>query len=148
MTFKCLRTETTIKFARVLVMSTSLTLATVGMLETASAKDFSSVFLNKGYNYCDAKLLAGFWGMSVDQAKSAGGEKIANGGNKNLKNAMAQARQQGRCDWSDTGYGYEDAEALSRYWGRSVDEAKSKVANMFTSGDAKGVARALKKARG
>jgi hypothetical protein len=148
MTFKCLGSDTTIKFARVLVMSTSLSLATVGMLEPAFAKDFSSVFHSKGYNYCDAKLLAGFWGVSVDQAKSTGGEKIANGLSKNLKNMMAQARGQGQCDWSDTGYGYEDAEALSRYWGRSVGEAKTKVAQMFTSGDAKQVARALKKARG
>jgi hypothetical protein len=148
MIFKCLESETTIKFARVLVMSTSLTFATIGMVEAASAKDFSAVFLNKGYNYCDAKLLAGFWGVSVDQAKSTGGEKIANGLSKNLKNMLGQARQQGRCDWSDTGYSYEDAEALARYWGRSVDDAKAKVANFYTAGDAKKVDRALKKARG
>jgi hypothetical protein len=148
MTLKWTGSETTIKFARVLVLSTSLTLATAGMLEPAFAKDFASVFLGKGYNYCDAKLLAGFWGMSVDQAKSTGGEKITNGLNKNLKNMLVQARQQGRCDWSDTGYGYEDAQALAKYWGRSVPDAKSKVAMMFTSGDARGVAKALKKARG
>jgi hypothetical protein len=148
MTFKCLKTETTIKFARVLVMSTSLTFAAIGMIEAASAKDFSSVFLGKGYNYCDAKLLAGFWGVSIDQAKSTGGEKIANGLSKNLRNMMVQARQQGRCDWSDTGYSYEDAEALSRYWGRSIDDAKAKVADLYTAGDAKQVNRALKKARG
>ncbi len=38
MTWNCLDRETTIKFARVLVMSTSLTLATAGMLEPAFAK--------------------------------------------------------------------------------------------------------------
>jgi hypothetical protein len=116
-----------------------------------SAGDPMTEFFNAGYNFCDAKLIAAYWGVGFDQAKADAGQKIIDRG-KEGKKAVNQIIKEGRkiaaCEWVDTQHSYEEAELLATYWGMSdPSEAKAKVARLYTEGNAKQVRKALKAAQ-
>jgi hypothetical protein len=126
-----MQTSSRLKTRLALLLSTSLTMATLGAAAPANADAFS-VFSHSGYTYCDAKLLGEFWGISTLDAKTQIGQKITHGLGPNIPGIVRASRAGHRCGWADTGYSYNDAVELSRVWGVSVDGAKAKVANYVT----------------
>jgi hypothetical protein len=134
---------------RAFFVCTSLTIDAIVMPlpAEASQKDVDA-FFKKGYTYCDAKLLADYWGVDVGQAKETGGSKIRDKNERLLKQVLKQARNQSSCGFGDTGHTYEEAELLARYWQyANVGESKDKIAYLYTQGNSKQVRRALKDAR-
>lgn len=131
------------RFAAVLMLSSAMTV--VALVEPAQAGGAYDAYVSSGYQYCDAKLIAGLWGISVEQAKVQIGQKIQNGIGGNIPGVLRLARRAGNtCDWDDTGYTYEDAQQLAELWG--LDEpydAKLKVATYVTRGQRNIVERAL-----
>lgn len=109
----------------------------------------ANTFLNNGYNYCDARILGLFWGMGPDQAKIEGGRKIQGGGGQVLRGEiMPMARNRFKCEWSDTGHTYQDAERLAAYWGYATPlDAKMKVVQVYSQGNTQQAIRALQAAR-
>lgn len=126
-------------FVAALMLSTSLTL--VSLSEPASAMTWAS----SNYNYCDAKLVAATWGMSIDNAKVQIVQKLQQGGRRNVNAILKSSRAAGnRCDWEDTGYTYSDAQQLASIWGLSEPyQAKLKVAKYFTKGQSRIVKNVL-----
>ena len=105
-----------------------------GTKPNAPAGDVSK-FVAK-YNYCDAKILASVWGEGVEAAKVFGHQKIANGNVATLEQVLAEGRKKGTaCEFHETGFAYADAEALSKHWKVSIDEAKTALASKLTAGD-------------
>jgi hypothetical protein len=136
-------------FTRALFVCTSLTIAALvtPLPAEASQKDVDAFFKN-GYTYCDAKLLASFWGIDTGQAKEAGGAKIRAKNEKTLKNLLKQARKQSACNFEDTQVSFEDASTLATFWGIDVGQSKDKIAMLYTAGRSKDVRKALKQAQG
>lgn len=107
------------------------------------------VFYNEGFNYCDALLIAAYWGVSTEQAKVDAGQKIIDrgkDGKKGVKGAIKEGRKQAACQWTDTGHTFEEMELLGVYWGISTVDAKAKVGRLYTGGDSDKVIKAIKKA--
>jgi hypothetical protein len=134
------------RFAAVLMLSSSLTL--VSLAEPAQAESYRDTYARSGYVYCDAKLIADLWGISVDAAKIQIGQKIRNGIGGNIPGVLRLSRQDGNeCSWEDTGYSYEDAEKLAQLWATDTPyDAKLKVAQYMTNGQRNVVERALRAA--
>lgn len=132
------------RIAAALMLSSSLTFASVALSGRAEAAGAVETFLTSKYTYCDAKLISGLWSISIDEAKASIGQKILNGIESNIPSILAQARQNRSCDWADTPHSYEDAEQLAKFWGyANVGEAKEKVAYLYTQGESAAVVEAL-----
>ena len=122
------------RLALTLMLSSSLTLAAIGLAAPAQASPFD-IWASSTYTYCDAEMLGKLWGIDTLSAKTQIGLKIQNGIASNIPSILAASRQAGnRCSFSDTGYTYNDAEVLSRVWGTSVVGAKAKIATYITNG--------------
>jgi hypothetical protein len=92
-------------------------------------------YANSGYAYCDAVMLGAHWGEGIEEAKLRIGRKIGWGDHHVVENDLQTARHQGqRCAFLDTGFGFNDAAALARMWGISVDEAKVALAEKVSMG--------------
>lgn len=116
------------------VASASLAIAQLWGAHAFASQDAAAKFLTQ-YNYCDAKILAGAWSTSEYEAKTRGGMKINANATPVLEEALVDGRKKGKkCDFVDTGFSYEDAEALSKLWGGSVEEAKTALASKLTEG--------------
>jgi hypothetical protein len=140
--------------AQAFVFCTSLTLATAALTTASRADDTSdaSRFWNAGYNYCDAKLLAGFWHMDTLQAKAMAGAKIRVNGKKSGKKLIAQNLASARtgenpCGFEDSGHTYQEIVELAAYWGIEPIQAKSKVSDMIYNGRRGDLANAWKNAQ-
>ncbi len=93
-------------------------------------------YVDSGYSYCDAVILGAFWGESVDDAKSTIGRKIGWGNFDIVADNIAVARESGeRCEFSDTGFTFEDAEALAQLWDVGLVEAKTALIDKVSLGD-------------
>jgi hypothetical protein len=145
----CFQRGAAAALTRAMFVCTSLTIAALvtPLTAEASQKD-TQAFFKGGYTYCDAKLLASFWGVSTDQAKETGGSKIRDKNEKLLKSVLKDARKQSSCDFGDTQVSYEDAEVLAKFWGVDVGQSKDKIAMLYTAGRSKDVRKALKQAKG
>ena len=135
------------KFTLAFCLCSSLTGAMAVSIAPAQAN--SNAFHNAGFNYCDAKLIASYWGMGTDQAKSIAGQKIMQGNTGNVKAVMQASRNQGNsCTFWDTGLTYEDAVTLAGVWGwNDIGQLKTKIASYFTDGQDEVVKNALRQAR-
>ncbi|MEZ5995012.1 MAG: toll/interleukin-1 receptor domain-containing protein [Hyphomonadaceae bacterium] len=102
-------------------------------------------FFASGYQYCDAKLVAEFWGNDIGETKVNIGWKIINGLADAVPEILDLSRRAGHsCDWIDTGYSYADAEVLARVWGLAEPyQAKLRVQQLVTAGQRLTVERAL-----
>ena len=102
-------------------------------------------FFASGYVYCDAKLVAEFWGDDIGETKATIGLKILNGLGSAVADILNSSRQAGHsCEWSDTGYTYADAERLASIWGLAEPyQAKLRVASYVTNGQGSVVDKAL-----
>ena len=97
-------------------------------------------FFNSRYTYWDAKVLAGFWHQTLTDTKMRMGRKIAWGPEAQtfLETELANARHEALKTvdqlrfYSDSGYTYDDAEALANFWGeKGAYEAKSQLCINF-----------------
>ncbi|MDF1680630.1 hypothetical protein [Ponticaulis sp.] len=111
----------------------------MGMAQTADAQhaghnngmsDFD-VYASSEYGFCDAKKIASVWGQSVWEGKMTLANKVR-AGLTDLADADIASADGVRCDWSEAELTYADATQLASYWGNSVDEAKSKVADLMS----------------
>lgn len=106
----------------------------------ASADDDWAAFANSTYSYCDAKVLAAYWKVEVDQAKARIGAQVRQGTPRTVDLSLQKARKKlkGRarvtCDYWETRYSYEDAGALASAWGVDVSEAKARIGREVTLG--------------
>ena len=114
-------------------------------------------FFGVGYDYIDAKVLAGFWGeSSPSAAKLRMGRKMLwhgpQEGPAHLNPARSAAMRGSWTNWavyySDGGYSYADAAALGAYWGGGIDNAKMKMARNLIQGNDQWNRAALNAARG
>lgn len=105
-------------------------------------------FFNSSYNYCDAKMVGAFYNRDAYYGKTVIGAKLRNGIGQNIGYILRTSRNRGnRCTFQDVDSSYDDAVVLGRYWNVSTGQAKSKIANYFTRGQARTVSGALNTAK-
>lgn len=97
-------------------------------------------YLRSGFDDCDAKMLAGLWGTSVNQAKLTIGRKVSHGGRRTVTLALRSARQQATrhrkfaCSYHEAGYRYADAERVAQRWDVPVGTAKRMMQDKIIGG--------------
>ncbi len=133
------------RIAAALMLTSSLTFASVALTGRAEAAGAVEAFVASKYTYCDAKLVAGVWSISITQAKAEIGMKIQNGIESNIPLILRDARNAGyACEWADTPHNYNDAEKLAKLWGYADPaDAKAKIAYLYTQGESAIVLEAL-----
>ena len=118
-------------------------------------QDAWNKYFTQGYNYCDALVLAAFWGeKSAGDAKARLGHKmLAFGpaeGRLHITSARAKALkkpvEEMPCWYTDGGYTYDDAVLLGNYWGSGL-ESKSKMTRLLVEGRDSVIKAALKAAK-
>jgi hypothetical protein len=111
-------------------------------------------FFNSKYNYCDTKILSQYWGQSISDTKARIGRKVLwrDGGIPYLEQYLVTARIKAirgiynGCSYADEGYTYDDAVALSRFWGESSPwEAKQRIENNLMLGKQEEIDSALRR---
>lgn len=132
---------------RALLLCSSLTAIGFAASPAAAAPDPAAVFLSHHYNACDAQILANYWQVDFVKAKVMAGQKITGGNNSTLHEVLNTARSQSHCDWVDIGLNYNDALALSKYWGDTTDQAKAKIVTFYSQGQVNLAKQALRAAR-
>lgn len=137
------------RIAAALMLSSSLTFAAVALSAQAQAQEPTTeqamqAFDESQYTYCDAKIMAGFIGETVESGKVRIGSKILTGRADQIPGFLASARPHISCTWADTGHSYEDAEKLASAWGLpDAGAAKDKAAKLYTQGRSAEVLAAL-----
>jgi hypothetical protein len=116
-------------------------------------------FARSKYGYTDARLLADYWGQPLGEAKARIGRKILWGERDvavleqfivDSKIKALQSLDRGRSSlplFTDYGYKYQDAEALSKFWSGSVFDAKVRIERNLILGNEAVVKKALTYAR-
>ena len=108
------------------------------------------------YTYCDATLLADYWGQSIYAAKARIGRKVIwqSGGIPFLEQMLVDARLKAlttegtRCGYQDNGYTYDNAVALAEFWGDpSPWKAKQRIEHNLMLGNQDVVDAALNQIR-
>jgi hypothetical protein len=87
---------------------------------------------------CEARMLAHIWNQGLYETKVQIGEKLlADMGEavRSQVNASYFTESAPECSWSDLSYGYDDAQALSKYWGSEVSETKTRMTHKIRSGN-------------
>lgn len=111
-------------------------------------------FFNSKYNYCDTKILSQYWGKSIGDTKALIGRKVLWGdrGIPYLEQYLVTARIKAirgiynGCSYADEGYTYDDAVALSKFWGESSAwEAKQRIESNLMLGKQSEVDSALRR---
>ncbi|MEM7696770.1 MAG: hypothetical protein AAF236_00010 [Verrucomicrobiota bacterium] len=112
-------------------------------------------FFNE-FDYVDSLVLASFWNQDefYDAKVRLGAEMLAYGpryGDTVMRSARSYALSLTDDDlpvwFSEGGYRYEDAEALSRAWGKSVWESKITISQLLIGGHREVIDTALRNAR-
>jgi hypothetical protein len=101
-------------------------------------------YFTNDYNYCDAKVLAAYWGeASPYDAKLRLGDKMLRWGPNEAQSFVPPARAQALrqadsdlpCSYEDGGYSWDDVLRLARFWGAESDlDAKYKMAVLLVDG--------------
>ncbi|MCP6761714.1 MAG: hypothetical protein NHB32_23885 [Fischerella sp. CENA71] len=122
-------------------------------------------FLTSKYDYWDARVLADFWGETVEEAKARMGRKILWGStniailDQFLVDARLQALRAVKLPrtaddsspykfYRDSTYNYNDAAVLAKFWGeRSAIDAKVRIERNLILGNDEVIEEALKLAR-
>lgn len=121
----------------------TLLLALIGLPNTAHAQADKTAFFESSFDYCDAKLLAGFWGDGISEAKATISFKLGIGGEDLVRQSLKMAREKAletsspTCSIYEMGYAPADAEALAKYFNYStLTEAKAAMFNkMLNQGE-------------
>ena len=104
--------------------------------QTDRDRELNAFFASGKYSYCDAKILANYWGQSVVEAKARIGRKIiwGDGGVPYLEQFMVDARVRALqnpeelCYFQENEYSYDDAVVLAKFWGdRTPWDAKLRI---------------------
>jgi hypothetical protein len=104
-------------------------------LESALADPDMDRYASSTYAYCDAVMLAKVWNQSTEEAKATIGRKLGWGNDRIIQGNLADARRQGgRCEFQDTEFDFDDAEALAALWQTSIGEAKTALAEKVSLG--------------
>ena len=121
-----------------------------------------NAFFRSGYDYWDARVLADYWGQSIDQSKARIGRKIMAGGRavaileQFLVDARVQALGSTRSSlnrnpyrfYSESKYNYQDASDLAKFWGdRTPLDAKLRIERNLIMGNDEIIEEALRFAR-
>jgi len=118
-----------------------------------TAMDAMNAFWEGQYTYCDAKLLAAYWGQSVYEAKARAGEKLLRDERSVVEDFLSSARNQApengtTCSFNEDGYTYDDAALLAQYWGKATPwDAKLKINSLLMSGNNADIQNALQSAK-
>lgn len=102
--------------AAAFLMTSSMTAAAVSLTQYAHAytnQQLEDAFWKAGYSYCDAEKLGQYWGMATYDAKLNAGNKILEGGQRYLDEAIDYAIQRYTCP---NGFNYDDATKLAALW--------------------------------
>jgi len=130
-----------------------LTLSNNASLLLASNQTALNAFWEGQYSYCDAKLLAAYWGQSVYEAKARVGEKLLLGARRVVEEYLSRARIKAQktgatCNFYEEGYSYDDVELLAQYWGKPTPgDAKLKMNHLLMSGNDVAIQKALQSAK-
>jgi hypothetical protein len=130
----------------------NLTLSNASLL-LASSQTALDAFWDGKYTYCDAKLLAAYWGQSIYEAKARAGEKLLRGERSVVGDFLSSARSRApengtTCTFDEEGYSYDDAALLAKYWGKPTPwDAKLKINRLLMSGNNAAVQKALQSAK-
>jgi hypothetical protein len=106
----------------------SYVLELVGKKQSPTTKKELEAFFSSKYRYCDAKLLAGMWKSSIEDAKTTIGAKVMARSGAVVEKLLADARKQpspARCSFYDAGFSYEDIEKLAKVWKKSISDSKA-----------------------
>lgn len=127
--------------ARLLLLSSSI----VAIAGPASADQFTDAYDASPYTFCDAVMVGVLYGVNGVEGKSKIGANILQGGGyPEVERLLGQARAGGvQCGFEDTGYQFADAQIMAGIWVLSVDQAKSKIAEVVSAGFRDGLNRAL-----
>jgi hypothetical protein len=88
-------------------------------------------YFHSRYGYCDAKKVASVWKTDVGGAKVVIGNKIRQRITGLVDQDIASASGV-RCAWEETDLTFQDARRLAAYWGRPIEAAKFKAANLVS----------------
>lgn len=97
-------------------------------------------YFHSSYSYCDAKVLAAFWGQDMRETKARIGRKIGWADFDVLDSELRHARDAVEspariCPVQENGYSYEDMEALSSLWGERIKDTKVRASRKLVWGD-------------
>ena len=95
-------------------------------------------YVQSRYEYCDAVVMGGLWGVDPWDAKSKIGYLLREGSDVDtlLREAQLAAannldNHRLRCDYDTIGYSYDDAEALGALWGIDTWDAKVRIEEKY-----------------
>ncbi|MEZ4316428.1 MAG: hypothetical protein R3F61_02940 [Myxococcota bacterium] len=114
---------------------------TLGASSAWATDALTQRFLSSDYTLCDALMVSKLFDFSQADAKSYIGQKIEWGTTHILDGDLKRAREKGakdatyRCQFHQSGYGYDDAEVLAKYWGLNVSDAKTRVEQKIQAGN-------------
>lgn len=122
--------------------------------EYAGAQADLAAFFDSAYDACHAQMLVGtYFGDTLSESKELIGYKAANGWTNLVDSALddARARHQANgtvpCQFYQTPYTYDDAEALAALWGTSLSDAKARVESKYAWGNENVLVGDLEQAR-
>ncbi|MBT3218945.1 MAG: hypothetical protein HN348_07620 [Proteobacteria bacterium] len=114
-----------------------------------------NAFWDSPYVHCDAHVLAEYWQSATYETKTHIGYKVMNGYTDMLEAELAEARSglasQNRtniCEYWETDFEWNDAEALAGLWGVDITEAKGRITNKVFWGARRQVTELLNRVRG
>lgn len=119
----------------------------------AAAGPKEDAFYGAGYNLCDARLIAVYWGSSdlagiIEDA----GDKIARGFKNQVDEHLAGGRKKNNgnralCPAADF-YSREEIAAYADYWDIGKSQAQDEISDKLLSGDKESVDDAIKEQLG
>lgn len=99
----------------------------------------ADLFLESGYSFEDATVLAEEWGVEVGEAKVKAGRELKVVGALPFVDASgfaSSAEEAAFGAFFDAGFDYDDAVALARFWGLGQPaDAKVKAGNLLRAGE-------------
>jgi hypothetical protein len=105
------------------------------------------------YQYCDAKLIGALWRQSATEGKIWIGAKLVAKAPELIEKKLVAARSyaakhaDARCDFGDSGFGYDDAEKLAKVWNIDIERSKATIAQKVTDGRRADIVALLKRRR-
>jgi hypothetical protein len=105
-------------------------------------QDALTAFWSSTYHYCDARLLADFWGIDAYSGKITIGNKLKWGDAEELAYLQGQlaqgrtiAQQRGTsCQFYELNYTYDDAAMMAQLWRTDVSTAKTRMSDLVARG--------------
>lgn len=101
----------------VLLLSSSITPASIAVAQSVGQNQDDErewkAYTELNYSFCDANVLAQFWGINTEDAKLRLGRKILLGDQQTIDQMLGQAYSQFGCQ---QGFNFEDAPNVAELW--------------------------------